>query len=195
MAPDVYLPAFQSPPRTPPIITVLARYDGRPEAAIISLSEALRRAAPDLPAFDIRPVDQRLSDQTATPRLLIRLVSGFSIIALALAALGVYGVVSFTVVSRQREVGIRLAVGASRADVIRAIARTVVLPLVIGLSVGAAAAVGLGRYLESLLYGASPLQPLTLLVSASLMLLTAALALVGPLRRALRTDPRVMMLP
>jgi ABC-type antimicrobial peptide transport system permease subunit len=122
--------------------------------------------------------------------MLTRFVGGFSLIALVLAAIGVYGVISCAVRLRTREFGIRMALGAGRTDVLRHTFAGVVQPIGFGVAAGMLASVALGRFAESLLYGLSPRDPLFLAGIALAMVAVSVVAALVPARRALRTDPR-----
>jgi len=122
-------------------------------------------------------------------RLQSTLLGAFSAMAVLLASLGIYGVLSYTVARRTREIGIRMALGARRGDILSGVVRHSMLLAAVGVGMGAAAALGLTRTLGSLLYGVSATDPKTFLATAVLMLAVAALAAALPARRALRVDP------
>ena len=136
-----------------------------------------------------RVLDQVLAPQRAGAALF----SGFSLLALTLAAVGIYGVVSYSVGRRTREMGIHLALGASSRDVVSLVARGIVIPVVAGLAAGLAAALALSRAVEGFMYDVTPGDPLTLAVVLGLLALAAAVATAIPARRAGRADPVVTL--
>jgi ABC-type antimicrobial peptide transport system permease subunit len=119
----------------------------------------------------------------------MRLLAGFAAVAVLLAAVGLYGIVSYGVAQRTREVGVRMALGAQRADVQRLVQRDGLSLVASGVVAGVLVALATTRYLGSLVYGVSPLDPVTFLASAALLAGVALLAHWLPVRRALRIDP------
>jgi predicted permease len=190
-APDLYLSLLQIVPRTPPVLNLLVRTNVEPGALGLTIQRELDRIIPELPVYDVQTMEQRLSGQLADRRLLVLLMGFFSCAALLLAAVGIYGVISYTVAQRTREFGIRIALGAQPPDVVwTALARGVVLALA-GILLGLAGGLALTRLIESRLYGANALDPV-ILGGTSLLLLAVALAAnYLPARRAVRVDPVV----
>jgi ABC-type antimicrobial peptide transport system permease subunit len=123
----------------------------------------------------------------------MRLLLGFAGIAVLLAAVGLYGVVSYAVARRAREVGVRLALGASSRDVMRLLLVDGARPVIAGLVLGAAGALVLTGYLETLLYGVDARDPMTLLAAIGVLTVVALAAHVIPLRRAIRIDPSIAL--
>jgi len=123
------------------------------------------------------------------PRFAMQLLSGFAVVALLMAALGIYGVVAFVVSRRTREVGIRMALGARAADVLRLVLRQGMAPVLAGLAVGLGGALALGRLSSSLLFGVASHDPVTLAAAAAVLTAAALLACALPARRAARIDP------
>ena len=119
----------------------------------------------------------------------MRLLAGFAVIALALAAIGIYGVMSYTVRRRTRELGTRLALGASRGDIVRLVMRQAAVIAAIGLTAGVAAGVAAARGVSSLLYGVQPWDPLAVTAAGLVLTVTALGASYLPARRASRVDP------
>jgi putative ABC transport system permease protein len=119
----------------------------------------------------------------------MQLLAGFALVALLMAALGVYGVVAFVVSRRTREVGIRMALGARAADVLRLVLRQGMAPVLIGLAAGLVASLALGRLSAGLLFGVPPHDPPTLAAAAAVLTAAALLACALPARRAARIDP------
>ncbi|MGQ0733860.1 MAG: ABC transporter permease [Acidobacteriota bacterium] len=158
-----------------------------------SLESTVREADGTLPIIKLRPMDAVFSEALSRPRLLANLLGGFAGLALVLAALGTYGVLSFMVSERRREIGIRMALGAERATVLRSVLRQGLGLAAAGLIAGLAGAAGLTRLMESLLYEVRPTDAATLAAVALAILLTAAVAAFVPARRATRVDPVVVL--
>jgi putative ABC transport system permease protein len=142
-----------------------------------------------LPLWDVATMDERVSRITARDRFATVLLGVFGVLALLLAAVGIYGVLAFLVAQRTREVGLRMAIGATQQRVLALVLRhglSFVLP---GLGIGVALAVALARALEGQLYGVSPFDPATFTAAAFVLVSVAALACLLPARRAARIDP------
>ncbi|MEM1249212.1 MAG: ADOP family duplicated permease [Acidobacteriota bacterium] len=154
---------------------------------------ALERAAldvsPDHPFSRVRPIRDLLGAATSTERFQAVLLFSFSFLALAMAAAGLFGVVSFSVSRRQREIGVRMALGASASRVLAGVLAEGFLMGAIGVALGLAAAFGLTQFLRNMIFGVSARDPSTLLVAAALLLLVAILASLQPALRATRIDP------
>jgi len=138
-------------------------------------------------------MDQILSDSLAQPRFRTLLLGFFSGLALLLAAVGIYGVVSFTVAQRTREIGIRMALGARSSDVTRLMLTQGLGPCLAGISVGMAAALIMTRLLSGFLFGVQPTDPVTFLGVCFLLIAVALVACWLPARRASRVDPMVAL--
>lgn len=132
---------------------------------------------------------QVMSESVAQRRFQMMLVLLFAATALALAAFGTYGVVSFVVARRRAEMGIRMALGAQRGTILTMVLRQGMAPVLVGLAGGAVAALALGRYLASLLFQVSPRDPLAYSVSSAVLILAAGAACLIPARRATLVDP------
>src|SRR5207244_3747916 len=128
--------------------TLVARTDGDPQALAPSLRAALARIDPDLPLFDVRQMDQRLTATLATARFNTLLLSLLGVVGLLLAASGIYGVIAYFVSQRTQEIGVRIALGASSGAVVRLVLREAMRPVALGAGVGVAAALGAGRRLS-----------------------------------------------
>ena len=144
---------------------------------------------PDVPVSDVRSLDAVLSSSVSEPRSMMWLFAGFAGCALLLAAIGTYGVVSYSTVQRTYEIGVRVAVGATRADIFGLVIGQSLRLVLVGLALGVAGALLLGRTLSSFLYGVSARDPVTFAVVAFLLVATALLAGYLPGRRAAATDP------
>jgi predicted permease len=144
---------------------------------------------PDLPAFDVSTMEQRLADSFARQRLSMLLLATFAVAALILAAVGVYGTIAYWVGQRRREIGIRMALGAGRASILRLIAREFGLSVGAGVVAGVAGAFALTRLMAGLLFGVSATDPVTFTVIPILMAAIAAAAVYVPARSAIRAAP------
>jgi ABC-type antimicrobial peptide transport system permease subunit len=138
-------------------------------------------------------MEQQIEENLAGERLISRLTGTFGVLATVLASLGLYGVLSYNVARRTREIGIRIALGADTARVRRMVVREVVVTFLSGTAVGVAAAIGVGTLLESLLYGMKPLDPTVYASTIAILALVALAAAYGPARRASRVDPMLAL--
>lgn len=161
--------------------------DGAPiDAAVL---QAVRDIDPSLPTFDVKPMTAVLSAATAQLTLIILALGGAAAVTMILGAVGLYGVLAYVVTLRRRELGIRLALGASPRAVATAMARYGVTLAVIGVVTGLALFALVARFLRTLLFGVSANDPVTLVSSALILLTIALLASWIPARRAARVDP------
>lgn len=134
-------------------------------------------------------LSSRLAASVAQPRFAAVTVAAFALLALALAAIGLYGALSYNVTQRRREIGVRSALGASRADIVKLILRQGLAVTVAGLGMGLIAAMGLSRLLGKLLFGVTPLDPVAFLAAPGLLLLAAMAACLIPARRGASVEP------
>ncbi len=148
---------------------------------------------PNLAVFNVRTMDEVMAGALATRRLVLTLFSLFAVVALLLAAVGIYGVLAYAVTQRQRELGIRLALGATARDVLQLVVGQGMKPVLLGVVIGLGAASALHRLLEKLLFGVSATDPLTFAVIALLLTTVALLACYLPARRAAKVDPMVAL--
>jgi predicted permease len=162
-------------------------------AILPRIREAARAVDKDLPVFDVRTQLQQIDSTMSRERLFVTLTSAFGVLALILASVGIYGILAQNVSRRTGEIGIRVALGAARANVLVMVLREASLLAVIGVIVGAAVAVGLGRYVESILFGVTPIDPIAIGGAAAAMLIVALMASWVPARRACRLDPMVAL--
>jgi putative ABC transport system permease protein len=138
-------------------------------------------------------MDELISNSVAQPRFYVILLSVFAGLALVLAAVGVYGVMSYSVLLRTRDIGIRMALGARPIDIFKHVISQALVLALIGLGIGLVLAVTSTRVLSSMLYGISPTDPITLAATALVLLLVALLASYLPARRATKVDPMVTL--
>jgi predicted permease len=190
--PEFYLPLTQAPDvawnwfRT---VYVVVRTPGEPGALIEPLNAAVARIDPDLPLFDVRTMEQRLAGTLATARFNTLLLSLLGGIGLVLAAGGIYGVIAYFVTHRTQEIGVRIALGATPAAVMRLILGQALRPVAIGAAVGLAAALAASRVLATQLFGVNRTDPLTIAAVVATLIGVALLASAVPARRAAAVDP------
>jgi putative ABC transport system permease protein len=168
---------------------VVMRTKTDPAAAAEPLRAIVRRVAPDVPLFDIRTMEQRLGESLSTARFNMLLLTLLGAIGLLLAAIGIYGVIGYFVSRRTQEIGVRMALGATRGDVVRLVIRQAAGPLVAGIVLGLGAAVALTRVLQAQLFGVGARDPLTLAGAAVLLAGVGLAASLIPARRAASVDP------
>lgn len=164
--------------------TIFVRSNVRSEAAFTAVREAVRRVDPNIPVTAMRTVDDQLDRSLMNERILATLASAFAGLAILLAVLGLYGVIAFVVTRRTREIGIRLALGSSRWRAVRLILQDAILMLGLGIAIAIPAVWGVGRLVESQLFGVRPLDGLTILSAVSLVCLAGVGASLIPARRA-----------
>jgi putative ABC transport system permease protein len=176
---------------------LVARADasaGRDSAGLVAgIRQAVRRVDPEQPVYNIRTMGQRLSNSFAPQRFIALLLGIFATLAAILAALGIYGVMSYAVTQRTQEIGIRMALGAKRGDVLSMVIGQGMRVALIGVGVGLISALALTRLLKTLLFGVSPTDPLTFITIAALLAAVALLACWIPARRATRVDPLIAL--
>jgi putative ABC transport system permease protein len=147
----------------------------------------------DQPVSSLMTMEQRISDSVAPRRFNMFLMGLFAALALILAAIGIYGIMAFSVGQRTHEIGIRIALGASRGDVLKLVLRNGLGLALVGIAIGLASAFAATRVMSTLLYGVSPTDPVTYLGEALLLAFVALLACYIPARRATRVDPLVAL--
>ncbi len=165
------------------------RFRGTPESAIAAMREIVRAANPALPIANISTVDEQIARSLNTERMLAALSTGFGTLALLLSLVGLYGVMSFVVAQRTREIGIRSALGASRFSAIWLVLRDALVMIAAGAAIALSCVWALGRLVESQLYDVTPTDPVTILVATLLLGSTALAAAFIPARRASAINP------
>jgi putative ABC transport system permease protein len=165
------------------------RTAGDPQGLIEPMRAMVSELDPDLPIFRVRSMAQIAGDAVAQPRVYLLLLGLFAGVAVLLAALGIYGVLTHAVAQRTREIGIRLALGAARTGVVTMVVRQAVLLAATGLVIGLALALGASRLIKGLLFGIEPSDALTYGAVGAALLLVALAASYIPARRASRIDP------
>ncbi|HKK07999.1 MAG TPA: FtsX-like permease family protein, partial [Gemmatimonadota bacterium] len=188
--PILYVPLAQQPHRT---MTVVLRGDGSPSALAGGLRERVSELDPTLPLYDIRPMGQLVDAGLARPRFVSFLLGLFSLTGLALACLGIWAVVAYSVARRDREVGIRMALGATPRAVVALVGGRGMVPVVIGVLAGLLAAVPATGLLRSLLFGVGSRDPDTLITASAILLSVGLVAAWLPARRASRVDPMTVL--
>jgi len=189
--PGVYLPYFQWPNSFE--VSFVLRTTTTAAGAAGSARAALRAADGGVPVFDLQTLDQVLSEATAQPRFSALLVGLFAIVALMLAAVGIYGVMSYTVSQRTREIGLRVALGAQPGQVRRLIVGQAMTLAAVGIALGTLGALALGRTLSSLLFEVTPTDGGTFLVVTAVLGTVVLVACYVPAHRATRVDPMVAL--
>jgi putative ABC transport system permease protein len=187
---QTYVPIAQSPPTN---FWLVARTTGEPLQAAAGVERAIHSIDKDLPVSSVRPMDQLLGNSLAARRLTLVLMGSFAALALLLAAIGVYGVVSYSVRRRIHEIGVRMALGAQRRDVLKLILAQGARVALIGVAIGLGGALALTRWMETLLFETRPNDPLTFTVTAAALALVALFACYLPARRATKVDPMIAL--
>jgi putative ABC transport system permease protein len=188
-APAMYVPVDQAPPSQ---FSLVVRAQGDPVALSAPVREALSAIDAEQPVV-IRPLADLVNASVASPRFRSLLLASFAGVALLLAVIGIYGVISYGVTQRGREIGIRLALGAQRGNIVTLVLRQGLILTVLGAALGLIGSVLLSRVLRDLLFGVSATDGVTLVVVSAVLVLTAALASYIPARRAARVDPLAMI--
>ena len=171
------------------VYAIVARTSGDPAAIVPAMRAAIRSVDRDQPITEIVTMRQVLADAVAAPRFLTILITFFGVLALTLAVVGLYGVVSYMMNQRANEIGIRMALGAQPGGVVRLMVRRGMTPVAIGLGVGIIAAALFSRLLSTLLFETSSTDPATFAVVAVVLAGASLLASYLPARRAARIDP------
>ena len=187
---QVYLPAAQAPM---PAMTLVLRTKIDPVALIPTMRKLVRDVDMDQPIFQVQTLEAMRSAGQASQRLVTSLLSGFAGVALLLAAIGIYGVIAYSVGQRTREFGIRMSLGARRLDVMNLVVRNGLMLASVGIAVGLVGAFALTRLLSSLLYGVNATDPLTFVGVTGLMGAVAVAASCMPAWRATRVDPMMAL--
>ncbi len=188
--PEIYLPSNQLPF---PSLDIVLRTAVSPLSLAPTVQATVHGLDPELPVSRVRTLEDVVARSISEPRFYMLLLGAFAGMALFLAALGIFGVMSFAVVQRSREIGIRVALGALPGDVLRAILREALLLSGSGVALGLVGALGLSQALRRLLFDLSPTDPATLGAMAALLSAVALLASYLPARRATRIDPLVAL--
>jgi putative ABC transport system permease protein len=190
--PQVFVDARQLPPGNPTPYFAM-RVQGDPAAYVSSVRDAVREIDSAAVLDNVATMRQVVSNALSRPRLFAVLAAAFAIVAAFLAAIGVYGVTAYSVTQRTRELAVRLALGARPAELLLMVIRQGVAWTVVGLLLGVAASLALGRYLQGVLFGITPVDPMTFAVVSAMFLVVAMLATFIPARRIARVDPLIAL--
>jgi predicted permease len=174
-------------------MNLMVRTRGEPLAMTGTLREAVWSVDRQQPITSVFTFDDAMNESLARPRLLTVLLGIFGALGLLLGALGLYGVLSYLVNQRQRDIGVRLALGARPGDVLQMVVKRGLTLAAVGVAIGVVGALTLGRFLSGVLYDVQPTDPLTLVAVTTVLLAVAALASWLPARRAARVDPVVTL--
>jgi len=188
--PEINVPLWQSPL---PLIRITVRTGGDPASIANSIAAAVRSVDSDLPLDQVRTMDQIVDESLAGERFSTVLFASFAGVALLLAAIGIYGVMSFTVAQRTHEIGLRMALGAGPQQVLQLVLKEGMLLALVGLSVGLAGTYFVGRVMKTVLYQVSATDPAAIGAVTAVLLLSALLACYIPARRATQVDPMVAL--
>ena len=191
---ELMLPFHQFPAA---VITLVVRVDPAmypdPNRFAPLLRRAVAEVSPDQAVFQVASLEQVMANRLAPRRLSMAILIGFSLLALILSAMGIYGVLAFSVEQRTQEIGVRMALGARASDVVHMILREGALLAVVGVAVGIAAAIALTRMAKSILYGVTATDPVVFAGTAIALSVVAAIASYVPARRATRVDPVIAL--
>ena len=177
----------------PNSMSLVIRSTGIPMVLIPSIRRIVAGLDPDVPVADVITLEAAIAEQVAAPGFYLALLAGFAVIALILAVVGIYGVVSYAISMRTREIGIRLALGAGRQVPFRLVVGQGLRLALLGALIGTVGALGLTRYLRTLLYGIGPTDLITFAITPALLVVVAVVACYVPARRATRIDPMVAL--
>jgi putative ABC transport system permease protein len=173
--------------------TILVRTAGDPVALASTVREVVHSVAPDVPLYNVRPLEETISDSSASRRLSVILISAFAALALTLAAVGIYGVMAYTVTQRSHEIGVRMAMGAAPSTVRRMIAGQGLRLALIGIIVGLVVALAMTHFLASLLFRVSAFDAETFVAGAAILSIIVLVSIWFPARRASRVDPMIAL--
>jgi putative ABC transport system permease protein len=188
--PESYVPYAQLPFGS---VTIVVRAAKDPQGQAKAIASAVQSLDKDLPTYTPKTVEQYLNGTIAVPRFNTFLLAVFAALAMILTAVGLYGVISYTVAQRTHEIGIRMALGAQPGDMLRLVVGQGMRLALLGVGLGLVAAFGLTRFLSSLLFGVSSTDPVSFAVVVTMLVAVVLLACYIPARRAMRVDPMVAL--
>jgi predicted permease len=192
---EMYFPFLQSRPNlegpnsSVAYMTLVVRTTSDPERIVPSIRQTVWSIDKNLPVSDVITMDQAIAEQVAEPRFYVLMLSIFSCIALLLGAVGIYGVISYSMARRTHEIGVRMALGAERAHIFRMVVKQGMRMAALGSAAGILGSLGLMQLLRSLLFGVQPTDPLTFAIATVILGFVALAACYVPARRAMRLDP------
>ncbi|HSS49683.1 MAG TPA: ABC transporter permease, partial [Thermoanaerobaculia bacterium] len=188
--PEVFLPYEQSPQES---LAVVLRFSGPSQTLVSAIRSQVDRLDPNLPVYGLQALTDLVATSTSQSRFYMLLLGGFAVIALVLAAVGIYGVIAYAVRQRTQEIGIRMALGASRYQVLRMVVGQGLILALVGAAAGLLGAFAATRGMRSLLFGVSASDPATYTGVAMLLVMVAVVASYLPARRAARTNPNLAL--
>jgi putative ABC transport system permease protein len=172
---------------------VVVRKEGKPAALLTAVGQSVHELDAELPVSTVRSMDQWVANNAAQPRLNTVLLGIFACVALLIAAIGIYGVLAYSVNQRTREIGVRMALGAQQASVLRMVVREGMAMGLAGIGAGLLGALAVSRALASLLFGVEARDPATFALFAGVLVIVSFAACYLPARRATRVDPVVAL--
>jgi putative ABC transport system permease protein len=188
--PLIYLPYAEEPQQE---IFIVAKTHVTPNTLVEAFRRAVKNIDPNLPVYDVRTLESRLEQNRLSVRVFGGMLSVFAAIALVLASIGLYAVITHSISQRTQEIGVRMAVGGTRGDILRLVYAQGMRPLVFGMALGLPAAFGVTHLLRMALIGVSPGDPLTFLTAMLVLIITGILGCAIPARRAIQIDPIVAL--
>jgi putative ABC transport system permease protein len=188
--PEIYLPYLQN---GQPYMTLLVRTAGNPRLWDGAVRRVVASVDKDQPIHDLASLDELRAESLTSRRVNLLLLSVFAALGLVLASVGIYGVVTYSVSQRTHEIGVRMALGAEGSDVVKIVVGQGLFSVLIGTGIGVAASIGLTRFLQTMLFGVKPTDPITLVAVSLVLVLVAWLACYIPARRATKADPMVAL--
>jgi putative ABC transport system permease protein len=189
-AEEMYLPMSQAPWAT---MTLVVRSNASSQLLVSAVREKISETDSNLPVSGILSMDEVISTSIAQPRIVMQFVGVFAGFALLLAAIGIYGVMAYSVTTRKQEMGIRVALGARPGDILKLVVGQGMRMTAVGVAIGVVTSVALTRLLASLLFGVRATDPLVFAVAAGVLVATAFFACYLPARRATRVDPIIVL--
>jgi putative ABC transport system permease protein len=187
---QAYFPMYQQPLGN---MAVVVKTTSEPAALLAAMRQQVSQLDPALPIFGISTMKELRDHNVAPDRFNLGLIGGFAVLALVLAIIGLYGLLSFTVTQRQREIGVRIALGAQRFEILNLVMGQGMQLVLIGAFIGLIGALALTRVLTSVLFNVQPTDPLTFVTVTLSLCVVALLACYIPARRAMKTDPMVAL--
>lgn len=187
---DIYLPLFQDQVLT---LYFAIRSSGDPSSLVSAVRREVRMMEPNLPVYSITTMEQRMTREIARFRFITMMLIVFGLVALVMASIGVYGVMSYAVSQRTQEIGIRMALGAQKSQIFQLVMKQGIIVTVIGLVIGLVGSFALTRFLTSLLYGVSATDPIVFVLTALILMAVTLIACFIPARRAVAVDPAITL--
>ena len=174
-------------------MTLVVKTEGDPASLERAVRAAVRETDPQLPLYSVQPMSAVLASSLASRRFAMTVISAFALLALALSAVGAYGVLAYLVEQRTREIGVRVALGATRQNILRMVLATGLGLASAGIAVGLVGAALVARTVATMLFGIGALDPVSFVGIPAVLLMVAVLACYVPARRATRIDPLVAL--